>query len=464
LRYNFGMYFKQFYLGCLAHASYLIGGEKEAVVVDPQRDVDQYIEEAARQNLKIKHIIETHLHADFVSGHRELAAKTGAKIYFGWKAKAKFDHVAVHDGDRINIGSVELQFLETPGHTPESISVLVFEANQTEPVIVLTGDTMFIGDVGRPDLLGAVMSAQELAGMLYDSLHEKLMRLPDSVQVYPAHGAGSMCGRNISSETSSTIGQQRKFNYALQPMSRDQFIDMMTTDLPDAPAYFSQDAQLNREGPVSLNELPEPKPLSVEEFQKLTNEGVILLDTRSADQFGTSHIQGSLNIGLGGQFATWTGTLIPLKTPIALIAEDEAHVRETQVRLARVGHENVVGYLNGGILAWHQAHLPLVSTEQITVDELDRRIKEGIARQVLDVRRPGEYKSGHIRDVMHLPLNRLREQSEKLDRSQPISVICAGGYRSSAAASILEQQGFQHVINVVGGMNAWAKSNLEVVQ
>jgi rhodanese-related sulfurtransferase len=307
------------------------------------------------------------------------------------------------------------------------------------------------------------MSPQDLAGSLYDSLHDKLLRLPDSVEVYPAHGAGSMCGRNISKETSSTIGQQRKFNYALQPMSRDQFIEMMTTDLPEAPAYFSQDAQLNREGPVSLNELPNPKPLSPQEFQKMKEQGTVLLDTRPADQFGTSHIPGSLNIGLGGQFATWAGTLVPLKTPIALIAEDEEHIRESQLRLARVGHENVVGYLNGGILSWHQAGLPLASTEQITVDELDNRLKEGVARQVIDVRRPGEWKSGHIRSAKHLPLNQLREQVKELDPSQPISLICGSGYRSSAAASILEQQGFKHVINVVGGMNAWAKSNREIV-
>jgi hydroxyacylglutathione hydrolase len=459
------MYFKQFYLGCLAHASYLIGGEKEAAVVDPQRDVEQYIEEAKKQNLTIKHIIETHLHADFVSGHRELAERTGARIYFGWKAQAKFDHVPVKESDVVDMGSVKLQFLETPGHTPESISVLVYDQTKTnEPVAVLTGDTMFIGDVGRPDLMGAVMSARDLAGMLYDSLHQKLLSLPDSVEVYPAHGAGSMCGRNISSETSSTIGQQRKFNYALQPMSRDEFIDMMTTDLPEAPAYFSQDAQLNREGPGKLDDLREPAGVSPQELLKMRDQGVIIVDTRSADQYGTSHIPGSLNIGLGGQFATWAGTLIPLKSPIALVTENEERIKESQIRLARVGHENIVGFLSEGILAWHQAGLPLVSTEQISVNELDQRIKEGAAEQVLDVRRPGEWKSGHIRQAVHIPLNRLREKTADLNPSKPISVICAGGYRSSAATSILEQLGFQHIINVVGGMNAWAKSNLEVVE
>ncbi len=458
------MYFKQFYLGCLAHASYLIGSGGEAAVVDPQRDVDQYIVEAARQNLTIKHVIETHLHADFVSGHRELAGRTGAKIYFGWKAQARFEHTGVHDGDQVQFGSVKLQFLETPGHTPESISVLVFDRDESEkPTAVLTGDTMFIGDVGRPDLLGSIMSPRDLAGMLYDSLHQKLLTLPDEVKVFPAHGAGSMCGRNISSETSSTIGQQRQFNYALQPMTRDDFIDMMTTDLPEAPAYFSQDAQLNREGPAPLHELPAPKELSPSEILVLRDQGAVILDTRSADQFGTGHISGSLNIGLGGQFATWTGTLIPLKTSIILIAENEEHVRETRVRLARVGHENVAGYLGGGILSWHNAGMPLVSTEQISVDELDRRIKEGVTEQLLDVRRPGEWNSGHIKQAVNIPLNKLRDKISQLNQGKSVTVICAGGYRSSAATSLLEQQGFHSITNVVGGMNAWTKANLDVV-
>jgi hydroxyacylglutathione hydrolase len=458
------MYFKQFYLGCLAHASYLIGSQGEAAVVDPQRDVDEYIEEAARENLTIKHVIETHLHADFVSGHRELAARTGAKIYFGWKAQARFDHVPVKDGESLEFGSVKLQFLETPGHTPESISILVFDQEQGEkPAAVLTGDTLFIGDVGRPDLLGAVMSPQELAGMLYDSLHQKLLTLPDEVKVYPAHGAGSMCGRNISSEKSSTIGQQRRHNYALQPMNRSDFIEMMTTDLPEAPAYFSQDAQLNREGAAVLADLPVPTELEPAVVLTLQEQGAMILDTRSSDQFGTGHIPGSLNIGLGGQFATWTGTLIPLKTPIVLVAETEEHVREARLRLARVGHENIAGYLSGGILSWHNAGLPLSSIEQISVDELDRRMKEGTAQQVVDVRKPGEWTSGHIKDALHIPLNKLRERAGQLNPEQSVTVICAGGYRSSAATSLLERQGFHKTTNVVGGMNAWTNAKLDVV-
>jgi hydroxyacylglutathione hydrolase len=457
------MYFQQFYLGCLAHASYLIGDNGQAVVVDPQRDVDQYIEEAKKNSLDILYVIETHLHADFVSGHRELAQKTGAKIICGAKAEAQFEHMPLREGDELRMGKVRMQIMETPGHTPESISVVIYDtAESQDPVAVLTGDTLFIGDVGRPDLMGVKMSARDLAGMLYDSLHKKLLKLPDSVKVYPAHGAGSMCGRNISSEKSSTIGDQRKFNYALQPMSKEEFINMMTVDLPEAPAYFSKDAEINRQGPALLEELPDPVALSPEEFNRMAQSGATILDTRPSDQYGTSHISGSLNIGLEGQFAAWSGTLIPLGHPVILVAENEEHARAARVRLARVGHENVSGYLNGGILAWQQAGLPLASMEQISVDELNRRIKEGKAKVVLDVRRPGEWKAGHIRSATHMPLNHLAESAQKLDHDQAVHVICAGGFRSSAASSILEQQGFHTVTNVVGGMTAWQNANLEV--
>lgn len=458
------MYFKQFYLGCLAHASYLIGSNGEAAVVDPQRDVDQYIEEAAAQGLRIRHVIETHLHADFVSGHRELARRTNAQIYFGAAANARFEHVAVHDGDEVRMGDVTFRFLETPGHTPESICILVIDrAISEEPHAVLTGDTLFIGDVGRPDLLGARMPAEQLAGMLHDSLHIKLLSLPDSVKVFPAHGAGSMCGRNISKETSSTIGEQRKFNYALQPMSREEFIRMMTTDLPEAPAYFSQDARINREGAAGLDELPELAPLTPADVDRLQREGCVILDSRPPDQYATSHIPGSLHVGLSGQFASWAGTLIPLDSRLLLVAEDEERARETRLRLARVGHENVAGYLAGGILAWHGAGLPIVSTEQIAVDELNRRLQERGAGQLIDVRRPGEWSAGHIADAAHMPLHRLRDSVDALDRNKQVTVICAGGYRSSMACSILEQEGFLRVANVVGGMSAWTNARLQVI-
>jgi hydroxyacylglutathione hydrolase len=457
------MFFKQFYLGCLAHASYMIGSDGEAAVVDPRRDVDSYIDEARENGLEIKHVLETHLHADFVSGHHELAKRTGAKIYFGAKAGAKFDHVPVREGDEIRMGDVVLRFLETPGHTPESVSILVIDREVSDvPKAVLTGDTLFIGDVGRPDLLGAKMSAQELAGMLYDSLHDKLLALPDSVEVYPAHGAGSLCGRNISSETSSTIGQQRQFNYALRPMPKEEFVRMMTTDLPEAPAYFARDVAINRDGAAELTDLPEPAALDPQSVEALRMKGATVLDTRPAAQYGTGHVPGSLNIGLSGQFASWAGALISPSTPIVLVSEEEEQVREARTRLARVGIENVAGYLAGGILEWHRAGLPLATMEQVSVEELDARIREGRVGKVVDVRRPGKWQAGHIADAVHSPLASLAATAGALQKDQPVAVVCQSGYRSSIATSILEQQGFTRVTNVVGGMSAWRGANLEV--
>jgi len=457
------MFFKQFYLGCLAQASYMIGSEGEAAVVDPRRDVDIYLEEARAQGLTIKHVIETHLHADFVSGHRELAERTGAKIYFGAAAAAKFPHVAVRDGDEIRLGGrVTLRFLETPGHTPESVSVVVTDhAVSDEPVSVLTGDTLFIGDVGRPDLLGARMSAQELAGMLYDSLHGKLLTLPDATAVYPAHGAGSLCGRNISSETSSTIGQQRQFNYALRPMPREEFIQLTTADLPEAPAYFSRDVQMNREGGSALAELPAPPALTPEKVAALQREGAIVLDTRPSAEYGAGHVPGSFHMGQSGQLASWAGALLSPEKPIVLVAEDEERVAESRTRLSRVGLDNVAGYLAGGILAWDQAGRPLARTEQIAVDELKARIEEGANLQVVDVRRPMEFQGGHIANAVHVPLHELARRALSLDPDKPVAIICASGYRSSIATSVLERLGFRHFSNVVGGMNAWNAAKYE---
>lgn len=457
------MYFKQFYLGCLAQASYMVGSDGEAAVVDPRRDVDEYIEEARAQGLTIRHVIETHLHADFVSGHRELAERTGAKIYFGAKAAAAFPHVGVKDGDEIRMGKVSLRFLETPGHTPESVSIVVTDLEKSpEPQAVLTGDTLFIGDVGRPDLLGAKISPDTLAGQLYDSLHEKLLKLPDAVAVYPAHGAGSLCGRNISSEKSSTIGQQRRFNYALRPMTRAEFIALVTADLPEAPDYFARDAQLNREGPGSLGALPAPAALSPEEVERRVAAGALLLDARASAEYGNGHIAGSLQIGLGGQFASWAGTLVAPEAAIALVVDDEEGIAEVQTRLARVGLENVVGYLAGGIRAWDASGRTLARTEQIGVDELAARIGEGSDLAVVDVRRPGEWQTGHIADAVSVPLHELEERAESLDRERPIAAMCAGGYRSAIATSVLERLGFRKVTNVVGGMAAWNAAKLDV--
>jgi hydroxyacylglutathione hydrolase len=460
------MYFKQFYLGCLAHASYLIGSEGEAAVVDPQRDVDQYIQEAEAQGLKIKYVIETHLHADFVSGHRELAARTGAEIVFGEKAGAGFQHRAVRDGDEINIGRVKLRVMETPGHTPESICVLVIDNEiSNQPQKVLTGDTLFIGDVGRPDLAGGKgYTSQVMAGMMYDSLHEKILKLDDVVEVYPAHGAGSMCGRNLSPETSSTIGDQRKFNYALKPMSKDEFVSMMTTDLPEAPPYFSKDAEINRTGAAPLEALPRPAALSPQDVRKLTALGHLVLDVRSAVDFGAGHVPGSINIGLGGQFAMWAGTLIPMTAPLVIVAESEEQVDETVTRLARVGIETVKGYLAGGIYSWDQAGLEVAAVPQITVAELSQLIESESELQIIDVRRPPEYGSGHVPRAVTAPLSILKERAPALafDRAKPTAVICAGGYRSSAATSILEPLGFTNLLNVTGGTSAWVNAGYAV--
>ena len=462
------MYFKQFYLGCLAHASYLIGSEGEAAVVDPQRDVDQYIEEANAQDLKIKYILETHLHADFISGHQELAARTGAQIVFGKEARATISHRAVKDGDELPIGGVTLRILETPGHTPESICILAIEQEAGEDACVprlLTGDTLFIGDVGRPDLAGGKgYTAQMMAAMMYDSLHEKILKLDDSVEVYPAHGAGSMCGKNLSTETSSTIGQQRKFNYALQPMTKEQFVAMMTTDLPEAPAYFSQDAEINRAGAEALNHLAKPQGMSPAEVREASQHGCVVLDVRSAGEFGAAHVPGSLNIGLGGQFASWAGSLIPLTAHVVIVANSEAQVEEAQVRLARVGLERVNGYLSGGIAAWRAAGFEDAQIQQISVAELKDLLKLKPELQVIDVRRPAEYKSGHAPRAMTAPLAKFRDTlgGLNLNGEQPIAIICAGGYRSSAATSIAQQLGFNNLLNVTGGTTAWIKAGYEV--
>ena len=460
------MYFKQFYLACLAHASYLIGSQGEAVVVDPQRDVDQYLSEAEMNGLKIKYVIETHLHADFVSGHRELAARTGAEIVFSEKAGATFPHRAVREGDEITIGKVVLRIIETPGHTPEGVSVLVIDTEVSpQPQKVLTGDTLFIGDVGRPDLAGGKgYTPQMMAEMMYDSLHQKLLQLSDDVEVYPAHGAGSMCGRNISTETSSTIGEQKISNYALKPMSKEEFVRMMTSELPTAPAYFSEDAEINREGAGPLAALPKPAALSPLEVADLISHGYVVLDVRSAAEFGAAHVPGSINIGLGGQFAIWAASLISLQSPIVIVADSEAKVDEAQTRLARVGIERAQGYLSGGMNAWSEAGLEVTAVPQITVDQLNDLIASQTDFRVLDVRRPPEYTSGHVPGAIAEPLSNLKERVPvlELEPSKLTAVICGSGYRSSAATSILQQHGFANLVNVTGGTNAWIDAGYPV--
>jgi len=457
------MFFKQFYLGCLAHASYLIGSDGQAAVVDPQRDVDEYLAEASAQGLQVKYVIETHLHADFVSGHQEIAARTGAQIVFGAQAGVEFDHRAVRDGEEIRLGHVVLRFIETPGHTPEGICVLVSDtATPDKPAKLLTGDTLFIGDVGRPDLAGGKgYTPQTMAEMMYDSLHGKLLKLPDEVEVYPAHGAGSMCGRNMSKETSSTIGEQRKFNYALKPMTKGEFVHLMTADLPEAPSYFPKDAEINRSGARGLSELQPPAALTPQQVLELRDH--ILLDVRSAADFGAAHVPGSMNIGLGGQFAMWAGSLIPLTSAIIIIADTSAQVDESVVRLARVGIEGVKGYLEGGVESWRNAGFPLDSIEQVSVAQLKEQMANSDL-QIIDVRRSGEYVGGHVPSALNAPLASLDKSIGPLPlkKDKLTAVICAGGYRSSAAASLLQKEGFSKLLNVSGGTGAWVKAGYPV--
>jgi glyoxylase-like metal-dependent hydrolase (beta-lactamase superfamily II)/rhodanese-related sulfurtransferase len=456
------MYFEQFYLGCLAHASYLLASEGEAVVVDPQRDVELYLKAAADHGLTIRHIFESHLHADFVSGHRELAARTGATIYMGAQAGATFPHVPVSDGFQLKFGRASIRVLETPGHTPESICMVVTdEEKSSAPWAVLTGDTLFIGDVGRPDL-SARHTPVQLAGLLYDSLHSQLLTLPDSVLVYPAHGAGSLCGKNMRAERSSTISTERLTNYALQIKSREEFVAQLTSNLPARPEYFLKDAEINRTGAAPLSELPRLRAIAPAELKAMLSAGEIALDVRANDEFAAGHVPGSVNIALGGQFASWAGTVLGLSAHPVLIAGSEAQLEEARLRLTRVGIEALDGYLAGGVAAWKQADLPVATISQMTAGELDARLKSH-AVQVLDVRREPEWDAGHIEGATWWPLDNFKVSPPEMDHEAPIAVHCKGGYRSMIASSLLQRAGFKNVINVVGGFDAWQQAKLPTV-
>jgi len=455
------MYFQQFYLTCLSHASYMLGSEGVACVVDPQRDVSLYLDEGRAQGLKIEHIIETHLHADFVSGHVELAAKTGAKIYLGAAADSPLQHAAVHDGDEVRFGRLILKFLETPGHTLESVSVVVTDLDRGEkPWAVLTGDTLFIGDVGRPDLSGD-KTPQELAGMLYDSLHQKLEPLGDDVEVYPAHGAGSLCGKQMRPERQSTIGKERALNYALRAPSKEEFVRLLTAELPDRPEYFAQDAEINRTGAIPLEFLLEMEALTPAQVLERQQAGDFVLDTRPAMAFGSGHVPGSVNIPLAGQFAGSAGALLGLEHDIILIAEDQAAVEESRTRLARVGFERVAGYLDGGMPRWVADQKPSAQIMQITAAELQRELdEEPGAIQIVDVRRKPEWDQAHIAGALHKPLDRVAKMLGDLDRAKPIVVHCKGGYRSAIACSLIQRAGFENVTNLIGGLDAWQATGL----
>jgi glyoxylase-like metal-dependent hydrolase (beta-lactamase superfamily II)/rhodanese-related sulfurtransferase len=452
---------ERFYLGCLAHASYMIVSQGVAAVIDPQRDVDIYLEAAAGKNWKIEYIIETHLHADFVSGHGELAERTGARIYLGAESGAGFPHVAVKDGDEIQFGQCCLRFLQTPGHTLESICIVMNDRGAPHrPAAVFTGDTLFVGDVGRPDL-SPTHTPRELAAIMYRSIHEKLLPLPDDTEIFPAHGAGSLCGRQMSSESSSTIGKQRQSNYALLARTSEEFVHLLTDDLPARPEYFAREVDLNRRGAAPLSELPQLAALSAPEVLRLQKEGAMVVDTRPAMQFAVAHVPGSVHIALTGQYASWAARILGLDTTLIIAGEDPEHVRESQLRLARVGVENLAGYLADGVAGWIKNGFELDYIPQITVgDFVELRNQDPDRIAVLDVREPGEAAGGAIENSLCIPLGKLKSSLAELDREKLLVVHCKGGFRSSIATSILRRAGFRDIANLTGGFDAWKTAGL----
>lgn len=461
------MILEQYYLGCLAHASYLVADERSgtAAVVDPQRDIDQYLRDAGRLGVRIRHVVLTHFHADFVAGHLELRDREGATIYLGSRAQAEYEFVPLGDGDAVELGpQVRLEALETPGHSPESISILVYDtaSDAAAPNAVLTGDTLFVGDVGRPDLHGSQgWSAEELGGLLYDSLRDKLLRLPDATLVYPAHGAGSLCGKNLSTDSVSTIGAQRLHNHALQPMSRGEFVRVVTADQPDSPPYFTYDAVLNAKERPTLEEALETelKPLSLGQLLELRREGAHVLDTRDPADFERAHLAGSVNVGLGGSYATWCGTILDAERPVALVA-NPGREEEAAMRLGRIGFDSVAGYLGGGMEALEARPDLVAQTERVTAGVLTEQLDSPEPPLLLDVRTENEWREKHIGDSLNIPLSRLAQRLDELPRDQPIVVHCTSGYRSAIAASVLLREGFGDVADLVGGMAAWDSSGV----
>lgn len=457
------MLLKQFYLGCLAQASYLIGDRDHgaAVVVDPRRDIDEYVDEAERLGLRIERVILTHFHADFVAGHIELRDRVGARICLGAGAQADYPFDPLHDGDVITLGRVRLEILATPGHTPEAICILVRDLGAPEePGALLTGDTLFIGDVGRPDLMASPgTSAVDLAGQLYDSLHGKLLSLSDETIVYPGHGAGSLCGKNMSSETSSPLGVQRRYNYALQPMSKEAFVDLVTADQPEAPAYFAYDADFNRRERIRLDEvLPaELRPHALGAVLQAQQDGAQIIDVRDPGEFAAAHLAGAINIGLGGQYASWAGTLLDRARPIVLICEPDAEV-EAATRMGRVGIENIAGYLAGGMASVRERPDLLRSFRRYAPRTLRERLQDADDPYLLDVRREGETRLGRIAGSANVPLGQLEQRIEEVPRDREVTIYCAGGYRSAIAAGILQAHGFTQLSDLAGGYNAWVAS------
>lgn len=453
------MYIEQLYTNCLAEAAYYIESEGEAAIIDPLRETEPYIALAAKRGASIKYVFETHFHADFVSGHIDLARKVNAPIVYGPMANAQYDVINAIDGQEFKLGKLTFKVLHTPGHTPESTCYLLLDENGKEHA-VFTGDTLFVGDVGRPDLLDGVMTREELASMMYDSLNTKIKTLPNDVIVYPAHGPGSACGKNIGKETFSTIGEQKKFNYALQDMNREQFIEKVTDGILPPPAYFFEDARINKEGYDSIDSVisKNNQSLSVAEFKKAVAEGAVILDTRKPDEFEKGFIPGSINIGLNGQYAVWVGTLLNINQPLVLVT-DPGNEEEAVLRLARVGYEKVIGCLKGGVAGWDGK---LDQVETITAEQMKAELAKGM--EVLDVRKPGEWAVSHIKDATFLPLADILTNTETLAKSNPYLVHCAGGYRSMIAISMLKRLGFTgRLVNIQGGFGAMQTAGLPVV-
>lgn len=453
---------KQLYTNCLAEAAYYIESNGEAAIIDPIRETEPYLALLAERGTKLKYVFETHFHADFVSGHIDLAAATGAQIVFGPEAHTAYKVHNAIDGEIFTLGNCKIKTLHTPGHTPESTCYLLMDESGKD-FCIFTGDTLFVGDVGRPDLLDGKMSSEELAGLLYDSLNSKIKCLADSVIVYPAHGPGSSCGKNIGKETWSTIGQQKISNYALADQTKESFIQSVTYGLGKPPAYFFEDAKINKQGYKNINKVIAQNlvALDLSSVEKGLQEGAIILDTRHPDEFEKGFIPGSINIGLNGQYAIWAGTLLPIHQKIILLTE-KGQEEESIMRLARVGYENILGFITGGVAAWASSQRSLDKIESITPEELANSINSGTG-SVLDVRKIGEYEGGHVQNAIHANLADIEEALQTLEKNHPYMIHCAGGYRSMIAASWLKRKGFTKVKNVYGGFSKIKETNVPLV-
>ncbi len=449
------MFVQQFFVKGLAHSSYLLAGSGTCAIVDPQRDVDVYLQAAADMGMTITHVLETHLHADFVSGHLDLAAATGAAIYAPRSAGCRFDHVAVGEGDRFAIEDLALEVRETPGHTPEHISFVVTDnARGPEPCAVFCGDTLFVGDVGRPDLFPG--QAQELAQKLYASLHDKLLPLPDFCEVYPAHGAGSLCGRAMGAKRTSTIGYERRYNAAVQIAEAAAFAESLTTNMPAAPDHFSRCSAINGAGPARVSELPPLEPLAPRDFHaRSQGAGTVVVDVRSYASFGGTHVPGAYHIDVTGNFATFAGWILPPDHEILLVADSEAQAAEAAMLLRRVGLDNTTACLRGGMFAWAREGLPLGYVPQVSAEDLHRMASGGEGVVLVDVRAPTEYDKHHIAGALNIPAPALRTRHPELDPEAQTVVICSTGHRSSMAASLLQRAGFRSVANAAGGMTGY---------